>query len=355
MLRLRDGGWVLLLAAVLMAGIVAWRTPVWLRSGRAIGDGGDPATYRFDLSRCEVPIEQIVGAGMPRDGLQALVDPPSATVAEIDALSWGGGPTGRHGHGRFLVPDDRVIGVHVGDESRAYPLSILNWHEVANDTVGGTPIAVTYNPLSDAVAVFDRRVGGEVLQMRFSGLLFNSTLLVHDARDEPAASSLWSQLLGRAVAGPAVGTELPMVGFAVVRWEDWLERHPETTVLWPDLALKRVYKRKPYESYRGSELLRFPVDRLAPDDVIGLKDPVIAVEIAGQRRVYPVAHVAAIAGEGGTWSTTLGGLRLGFETGTSPTVFVTAPTPGVRVWYASWFAWYALHPDDPVLPPQGDP
>ncbi len=351
MLRLREGGWVLLVCAALMATIVAWRLPGILVSPGAVGDGTDIASYGFDLTGATVSTEHITASGMPRDGLRTLRDPLSATVAEIDAIPWGG-----HGKGHFLVPGDRVIGVSLEGRARAYPLSILNWHEIANDRLAGIPIAVTYSPLTEGAAVFDRRVDGEILEFGFSGLLLNGSLLMYDEADSADAQpSLWSQLLGRAVSGPAVDTELATVDFALVRWADWLARHPDTTVMAPDLDLKRVYKRKPYESYRGSERLRFPVEPLPDDPSLALKDPVIAVEIAGDRRVYPVSRLMDLAGTDGTWRTRLGGLPLGFETGTSPSVFVTAPTDQVSVWYASWFAWYSLHPDDPVLPPEGDP
>ncbi len=346
MLRLREGGWVLLLCAVLMAAIAVWRLPSILSSPGAVGDGEDPDSYGFDLAALTVDRGQLTGSGMPRDGLRALIDPPPSTVAEIDALSWGG-----HGHGHFLVPSDRVIGVEAGGEARAYPLSILNWHEVANDTLGGVPIVVTYNPLAEAAAVFDRRQAGATRTFAFSGLLLASSLLMYDREGE----TLWSPLLGAGIAGPAVGQELHPVEYALIRWGDWLGRHPDTTVMGPDLDLKRVYKRKPYESYRGSQLLRFPVQPTPDDPSIALKDPVVGVEIAGERRGFPVDRIYGRAGENGRWQTSLGGQPLTFETGTAPTVFVTAPEGTARVWYASWFAWYALHPDDPVLPEAGDP
>jgi hypothetical protein len=343
MLRWREGGWVFVLAVALMAAIMAWRLPGMLASEGAVGDGKDPASYGFDLSRLTVDGEQLTASGMPRDGLRALEDPPPATVAEIDALSWGG-----HGHGHFLVPDDRVIGVVAGGQARAYPLSILNWHEVANDTLGGVPIVVTYNPLAEAAAVFDRRVDGAPRSFGFSGLLLASSLVMYDGGGE--TSSLWAPLIGAGIGGPAAGEPLATVEYALVRWGDWLDRHPDTTVMAPDLDLKRVYKRKPYESYRGSQRLRFSVDPLPDDPELALKDPVVAVEIAGSRQVFPVARIYERAGDGGSWRASLGGQSVEFQTGTSPTVFVTADGGTSRVWYASWFAWYALHPDDPVLP-----
>ena len=73
---------------------------------------------------------------------------------------------------KVALDTDPVIGVVVGDEARAYPLRILQVHEVVNDTLGGAPIAVVYQPLCGAMAVFDRNVGGETLTFASSGLGF---------------------------------------------------------------------------------------------------------------------------------------------------------------------------------------
>ena len=108
------------------------------------------------------------------------------------------------GHGRFLVPGDLVIGLSLHGEARAYPLEILALHEVCNDTLGGEPILVTYQPLCDSAVVFERRVDGHTREFGVSGLLYNSNLLMYDRHPEqPQDESLWSQLQFRALAGPA--------------------------------------------------------------------------------------------------------------------------------------------------------
>ena len=84
--------------------------------------------YGFDLDNATVPREQILSGGVPKDGIPAILKP-----VFIDA-----------GEAQFLDDKDHVIGVKVGIESRAYPINILNWHEVVNDTISGLPIAVTF-------------------------------------------------------------------------------------------------------------------------------------------------------------------------------------------------------------------
>ncbi len=144
------------------------------RRAHPIGDGRHVASYGFTLEPCLVPRALLVASGMPKDGLAALVDPPVWTGLQADAA--------RVGHGRFLVPSDRVVGVRLGGAARAYPLRMLVWHEVVNDTLGGVPIAVTYDPLCDSAVAFRREVRGETLAFGVSGLLFDSNLVLYDRR-----------------------------------------------------------------------------------------------------------------------------------------------------------------------------
>ena len=110
--------------------------------------------------------------------------------------------------GKFLVPRDDVIGVVVNGQARAYPVRFMIWHEIVNDTLGGVPIAVTYNFLTDSVAVFERTIGDEVHTFGESGLVYRSNLVLYDRRPGQRGESLWSQMGERAIAGPASGTPL---------------------------------------------------------------------------------------------------------------------------------------------------
>ncbi len=179
----RTGGlrWLFLSATAffLLVGYLQIRGIV--RSGRiaAVGDGRNVASYGFDLTRCLVPRATLVAAGMPKDTLEPLPMRDLLTAAQVDSLN-------AAERGKYLVPDDLVIGVVVGGVARAYPIRVLNWHEVANDTLGGRPIAVTWHPLCGSSVVFDRRVAGETLTFGQSGLLTNSNLLLYDRRDDTA-------------------------------------------------------------------------------------------------------------------------------------------------------------------------
>jgi len=323
MLDFRGGGWVLALAGLLVVGVVVSQAPLfWSSAPRAVGDGRHVESYGFDLSGLRVDRDLLTPAGgfLPKDGLPALRDPPTIAASELreGALL---------GNVRRLNPSDRVIGVRIGGEARAYPLWVLNWHEIVNDRVGGEPIAVTYSPLCDSVVVFDRRLGGETLDFGHSGLLFNSNLALFDRRaaDGSRAESLWSQLQLRAIAGPAAreGLTLRPLAASLTKWSEWAAANPGTRVLLPDPARKRLYRRDAYSTYFGRDILYFPVRPLPQSGVPGLKTPIRA-ELRD-----------------GAWRVTLAGEADLAPGGESDNVGrVGAPTV-----YAFWFAWHAMWPE----------
>jgi hypothetical protein len=321
LLTFRSGGWVLALGvAVAIAGVL-WNLAPLFSSPRQLarGDGRNPDSYGFDLSTCVVPREKIVSSGLLRDEMPALADPAVIRADEVTRS--------------FLVGNDKVVGLHIAGEARAYPLRMLVWHEVVNDTVGGTPVVVTYHPLSEGLAVFDRRLDGEMLTFGVSGLLYQSNLLMYapyvpagaSAPPHNLAATVVSQLQGRAIAGAHRGEELTLMPFALCRWADWLAAHPETTVLAPIAEEADKYGRDVYATYTNSETLRFPVDPLPPPGV--------------PRK----ARVFAAPGPGG-WTIT----RLAVApTETRFEVVGPSGTKPAVGYYAYWFAWFATHPGAP--------
>jgi hypothetical protein len=144
-----------------------------------------PSPPRFDLSQAIIPKDEIRNGGPGKDGIPALTDPRTLAAEAV----------------KTLKPEDRVVGVLIDGEACAYPLSILTWHEVINDTVGGQPLAVTYCPLCDSVAVFNRNTSAGVKEFGVSGLLYNSNVLMFDRGGQP--EGLWSQLGAKAMSGPS--------------------------------------------------------------------------------------------------------------------------------------------------------
>jgi len=311
------------------------------RGSRAVGDGRHVESYGFSLAGLDVDRRLLVAGGMPRDGLPALTDPPVWTTGQADAA------TTRES--KFLVPGDRVIGVRIGGQERAYPLRLLVWHEVVNDTLGGIAVAVTYNPLCDSAVAFRRERAGGTLEFGVSGLLYQSNLVLYDRASPPGRPSLWSQLLMRAIAGPAAGAALEPLAISVEPWSAWRRRWPETTVLAPDPRLAEQYRRDPYASYFGSDELRFPVAPLPPAEAYPLKTPVVAFGGSGGWTAVPLPAIAALARAA---AAPTGRLREMWPAlaylpeASAVAVDDRRLPPGVAVAYASYFAWFATHRGD---------
>jgi len=167
-----------------------------------------------------VPSEELC-APLSKDIIPAIVDPVFADDwSELDA------PTGVD---RPLLPDDApVIGVSRAGEARAYPLRILDWHEVVNDTFGA-PLLMTYCVRCGSAIVAERFADGSETVFGVSGRLWRDDLVLYDERTE----SLWSQLLAAAIRGPLTGDRLTLVASSLTTWGAWRRRHPDTQVLLP--------------------------------------------------------------------------------------------------------------------------
>ncbi len=325
----RSGGGLLLASGLLVLAAVGWRViPLLQQQGHAVG-GENAADYEFDLTAALIPSDRIVPSGLPRDGIPTLDAPATMSVAEVDAFN-------QEHRGKYLVSSDRVIGITIGGEARAYPIRVMNWHEIVNDTIGGVPIAVTFSPLCDSVVVFDRRVDGEIIEFGVSGLLFNSNLLMHDR-----AGSLWSQLQGRAIAGPAAvaGRRLMVLPASLTRWDHWIDRHPDTAVVRPDPLRFERYRRNPYGSYLATGKLRFPVDPLPPDDSRELMSPILVVQGAAPVQLDRPDELERLQRSAASHSITVVAAE------PTPSILVAADSPGTV--YSRWFAWYAQNSDDP--------
>jgi hypothetical protein len=214
---------------------------------------------------------------------------------------------------KFVVPTDRVMGIVIDGAAHAWPLSLMNVHEVVNDTVAGRPVVATYSPLCDTAMVFDRTVAGSVRRFEVSGLLYDSNLafcekLQPAAEGTPAptaASSLFSQLEARAIAGPLAKdgvTLTPLPNVCITTWADWLARHPDTTVTLRDPDMIRRMKEISYARYFLERHLEAPVAPLPAEDALAqsglrLKSPMIAIRTAADRP-WTLLSIEAMVAEG---------------------------------------------------------
>ncbi len=338
---IRSGWWVLVAGVVVSVvfAVVFIRMPVQPAISQENGD--------IALEPCLIDRDTLVKA-MARDGLKALTLPETMTPQEVDDRN-------ENERGKLLVSADRVVGIEIAGEARAYPLRLLRWHESINDVVGGRSIAVTYSPLSGGIAVWDRVIDGGEIELAVSGWLHNSNTLLYDRRDKDETSSLWHQLTGQAVTGPATGQRLTALPTELSTWADWRLEHPDTTVMAPDADSKGKYKRDPYHSYRGSDVLRFPVEPLAPEGHLARKDLVAVVTHSGQDSVFALPYLELAVGEKtGKWAALLGEDVFIIEYDAELGAFAIesrddeVADPAVR--FAYWFEWYSLHPDAAPLP-----
>ena len=280
--------------------------------------------------------EEILSGGPGKDGIPSLTEPPHQ----------------KPGEATYLNPADRVIGVEIGGEARAYPLRILVWHENANDVLGGKPIAVSYCPLCDSSLVFDREIGGQVREFGISGRLYRSNVLMYDRQSDVEEESLWSQLQMRAVVGPAAeqGLAMKLLQSELTTWGDWLERHPETTVLSKDTGYFRDYDNQPYTQYFETDDVSYGAHgkpERRPD--LKNKDKIVVVTAGGEQRIYVVPDVAAAVGSRESVDDTLGGVRLRItylKEADSLRVEAAdaAQADSVQIAYTFWFAWEELSP-----------
>jgi hypothetical protein len=187
----------------------------------------------------------------------------------------------------YLFDDDLVFGLEIAGDARAYPLRIMGWHEMMNDTVGGRHVALAYCTLCSAAIAYDTDVSGFAAELVFgtSGFLYRSNKLMYDR----ATLSLWNQFTGTPAVGPLVGSGIVLEQYPVVTtsWGAWKARHPDTTVLDIRTGYERDYDPgQAYAQYFHSDQLMFPAglhdDRLAP------KAHVFTVRVAEGARAWPV-------------------------------------------------------------------
>ena len=277
----------------------------------------------FDVTDSLVPKEQILSGGPPRDGIPAIDEPVFLQASKA----------------KNIKSDSRVLGIYLNGEAKAYPVDILNWHEIVNDRFAKENIVVTYCPLCGTGMAFqsDTENGFGV-----SGLLYNSDMLLYDRQTE----SLWSQIKKTAISGPRIGDQLAAVPMMHTDWQSWLKKHPDTLLLSRDTGYQRNYDDSPYLGYDTSESLFFPITH--DDKRYPRKENVIGLTINGKQKVWPfselqktdtplsdklgkqamLVHYDAVNDH--AWITDLQGNLL-------------AATRGY------WFAWMAFYPDSEVF------
>ncbi len=203
-----------------------------------------------NLKKRSIDLSEILSGGVGKDGIPAINDPRFESLDEAS---------------RWLKKQEPVIALAVGGEARAYPLQILIWHEIVNDQVGKTPVAVTFCPLCYSAIAFDRRINGRVHTFGVSGMLRNSDMVMFDRETE----SWWQQTIGEAIVGDLTGTKLTQLPTQIISFEQFSEIYKHGRVLSRETGHRRDYGRNPYVGYDNINqrplLFRGRLDgRLAP-------------------------------------------------------------------------------------------
>jgi hypothetical protein len=185
--------------------------------------------WTTDFSKTTIDFGDILSGGPPRDGIPSIDSPKFVPVAEESELA----------------DREPVISLEVDGEAKAYPLRVMMWHEIANDTIAGKPVAVTYCPLCNAAIVFDATIDGQVFDFGTTGKLRNSDLVMYDRQTE----TWWQQFSGKAIAGELTGASLEMLPSRLDSWGRFKAEHPDGQVLVPNDERMRAYWRNPYSGY----------------------------------------------------------------------------------------------------------
>jgi hypothetical protein len=218
------------------------------------------AGWKTDFSRHTIALSEIASGGPGKDGIPPLDRPAFVSTGQA---------------GRWLRPAEPVIALEINGAARAYPLQMLIWHEIVNDTLAGVPVTVTFCPLCNTAIVFDRRLDSVTYDFGTTGNLRHSDLVMWDRQTE----SWWQQVTGEAIVGTLAGKRLTMLPASIVAWKDFAATWPAGEVLSQDTGFRRSYGSNPYVGYddvtKPPFLFRGPTDgRLPP------MERVLTVEVA---------------------------------------------------------------------------
>jgi len=321
-------------------------------------------TYEIESDIVPTETQLILGTprvvpDVPKDAIPPLDFPKYVQAHEVD----------------FLMGNDLVLGIEINGDVRAYPLKIMNWHEIVNDNIGGRNVVVTYCPLCKSGVLFSRELEGKTLSFGNTGSLWESVLLMYDRETE----SFWAQVGGRAVEGTLKGKRLEMLPSITTRWKDWKNLYPDTLVLSPDTGYDRNYKINAYDRYYldKEKLPPFPLSLI--DNRLLPKDLVIGVKLGDEKIAYPVDKIGwkivhdSLNGENivlftrpklsGVYFSDLEGTKMEFEI-INNSIFdkntdsrwnflgqsIEGPLKGKRlrsapIAYTFWYGWVAEYPD----------
>jgi len=257
------------LRGVIVVGLWGLAVALPLQAQPDLPPGAPSALAQFDtdLSTASIDLATLRHGGPSKDGIPSIDEPSFVSIAA--ARDW-------------ISPKEPVIAIEHNGTVKAYPLQILTYHEIVNDTIGGTPVAVTFCPLCYSAIAFERTLEGEPTTFGVSGLLRNSDLVMYDRRTE----TLWQQFTGEAIVGDRTGDELAIIPSQLISFQQFANHYPDGQVLSRDTVYDRPYGRNPYAGY--DDITKSPFAYDGPtDDRLPPKAKVVAVSLDGTYKAYP--------------------------------------------------------------------
>ncbi len=228
--------------------------------------------WQTNKNKFSVPLHQLQ-AYLPKDGIPPIYHPDF----------W----NKRQATNKFGKNEPMVV-VVVKSIEKAYPLSVLTYHNIINDQVADVPIAVTYDPVANSIVVYDRRVevDGKKKLLTFgnSGMLRKSNLVMWDNETE----SWWQQASGKAIVGQYNDKELEIVPYMIINYDDYYLAYPYGLVLTTDLDKRVEYGKNPYYKYEDIQRERPFLYPGMPSERLPAMRKVIAITAMGQNVIYPI-------------------------------------------------------------------
>jgi hypothetical protein len=340
--------------------------------------------FNTDFSKHSVPYSEILSGGPPKDGIPPIDEPQFIPANEAD---------------EWLDDREPVVFVQVNDEAKAYPIQILMWHEIVNDTLGGKPLIVSFCPLCNTAIALERTLDGQVLDFGTTGRLRFSNLIMYDRQTE----TWWQQATGDAIVGELTGKQLTFYPASIISWADFKNEYPDGSVLSRETGFPRDYGRNPYTGYDdinqspflfqgdptpgqlppmarvltldlNSETVAYPYDMLSVEhvvnDTVG-SEPAVIFWTEGTASALDSSSVAGgrDVGSAAAFSRQLDDIVLDFsyddehirdeQTGSTWNVFGQATqgelkgkqlTPLVSINHF-WFSWAAFRPETRIYQP----
>lgn len=214
-----------------------------------------------------IPTNEIRDGGPGKDGISALTNPAFILANAVN----------------YLADNDLILGFADGEDVRAYPHNILDWHEIVNDDTPNHSLSVIYCPLTGTGIGWDRMINGKKTTFGVSGLLYNSNIIPYDRETD----SNWSQLLLQSVNGKLMGTLPKTYNLVETTWGTWKSMYPASRVVSNQTGHNRNYRQYPYGNYKESNNLIFPVSN--SDNRLHPKQRVLGIIISEKAKAYPIS------------------------------------------------------------------